>query len=476
MHAPVCKTTDPKLRRIESLISYLLFLFAQASLISRPSDVFSTLQGVQLYLPLIAGAMFCSIPRIHYQVSPRMLVQQPVNLCMIGLILAAGISHMQYGRVGLAIAGMIAMAKFAGYYFVAVSVLTTGARFRAFLIVTALASTVMVAVSIDDFHKFNDEWLGRPDLWDEFEEDKLRKKEDKVIRHVLESHGVSEEGDPITLTRMRGFGVFSDPNDIALLITVTSIISIYFLFDRRMGVFRPCWIGVLCVMGYGLWCTQSRGGLLAGGAAFMVWMLMKYGKQVAIGIGLLGAMAAPVALGRLGAMNLTSGTGQERIRLWADGLNAIKSKAIFFGVGENRYTEIAELVAHNSYIHAFTELGFFGGSLFFGLVFFPAYAFWKIKRHGINSDDPEVARLLPIVPAILTGWMVGMCSLSRCYSPATYIVVAAATSYVNLAGFTYRVPHPVTPLTQPIVQRWLAASCCLLVGAYLFVRVFVRYG
>lgn len=405
-----------------------------------------------------------------------MLIQQPVNLCMLGLIVAAGVSHMQYGRVGMAIEGMIAVAKFAGYYFVAVSVLSTGRRFRIFLIVTALASTFMVGMSIKDFREFNDEWLGRPDMWHEYEADKLRPKEDRVIRHVLERHGTTVEGDPIVFFRMRGFGVFSDPNDIALLITVTSIIALYFLYDRRMAIFRIAWVGVLCVMAYGMWCTQSRGGLLAGGAAFMVWLLMKYGKQMAIGIGLAGACVAPVALGRLGAINLTSGTGQERIRLWADGLNAIRSKAIFFGVGEGHYTEIAELVAHNSYIHAFTELGFFGGALFFGLVFFPTYAFWTIKRHNIMSDDPEVARLLPFVPAILAGWMVGMCSLSRCYSPATYIIIVTATAYVNLAGYTFRVPQPVITLNQPIVQRWLGASCCLLIGAYMFVRVFVRYG
>ena len=454
----------------------MLFLVAHASLIARPSDAFDSLQGIQFYLPFIGAALFCSIPRIHYQLSPRMLMQQPVNLCMVGLVVAAGISHMQYGRVGMAMEGMIAMAKYAGYYFVAVSVLSTGARFRTFLIVTAISSTVMVALSIKDFREFNDEWLGRPDMWEEYELDKTRKKEDVVIRHVLERHGTTAEGHAVVFFRMRGFGVFSDPNDIALLITVTSIIALYFLYERDMRVFRPAWVGVLCVMAYGLWCTQSRGGLLAGGAAFMIWLLMKYGKQMAIAIGLAGACVAPVALGRLGAINLTSGTGQERIRLWADGLNALRSKAIFFGIGENQYTEIAELVAHNSYIHAFTELGFFGGTLFFGLIFFPAYAFWTMKRHNIISDDPIIARLQPFVPAMLTGWAIGMCSLSRCYSPATYIIVATATVYVNLTGFTFRVPQPLVSLNQPMAQRWIGASCCVLVGAYLFVRVFARYG
>lgn len=458
------------------MISYLLFLLAHASLIARPSDTVPGMNGIVVYLPLIAGAMFCSIPRIHYQLSPRMLVQQPVNLCMVALVVAVGISHLQYGEIGLAAHGMIAMAKYAGYYFVAVSVINSGERLRWLLIVTALASTFMVGMSIRDFHDFRGEWEPRPDLWTELENDKTRPKEDRLIRHVVEMHGIKSDGSPGQVFRMKGFGVFSDPNDIALLINVTSIIALYFLCDRRMSAFRVLWIGVLAVMLYGLWCTQSRGGLLSAGAAFVVWMIMKYGRQVAVAIGLAGACVAPLALGRLGAISFSTGTGQDRIQLWSDGLNAIRSKAIFFGIGENKYADMAGLVAHNSYVHAFTELGFFGGTVFLGLVLFPAYGFWRIKRYGIHSTDPEVSRLLPIVPAILTAWMVGMCSLSRCYSPATYIIVAMATSYVNLAGFTYRIPHPITPLNQAVVQRWIGASCCVLVGAYVFVRIFVRFG
>ena len=38
-----------------------------------------------------------------------------------------------------------------------------------------------------------------------------------------------------------------------------------------------------------------------------------------------------------------------------------------FGIGESRFHEEIHKVAHNSYVHAYAEMGFFGGTVFLSI-------------------------------------------------------------------------------------------------------------
>ena len=462
------------------MLAYYALLAAQATLIVRPMDVVPALSGLQLFLPFIAAAMFFALPDLLRLLEPRSLQRQPLNACVVGLTGCVAVSLLQYGLLGDAAAATLTFAKVAGYYFAVVAILTTPRRLRGFLLVTAVAATAMVALSIRDFRAFDAEWSGRADLWREYELDRQRDgvTEPKVIRHVLERHGVTDSGEPVVFFRMRGFGVFSDPNDIALLIVISCILLLHFCREPDLRAYRPAWLGMMGVLLYGLWCTQSRGGLLAAGAAFLVWCYMNYGRQVATTLGLMLAGVAPVALGRLGAISLSSGTGQDRIQLWAEGLDALKGRAAVFGIGQGRYADMtsSQLVAHNSYVHAFTELGLVGGTFFVGLAFFSAYGFWRLRNARREIRDRRVRALLPVVSAITAGWCVGMGSLSRCYTPATYLVFAVAAGYLNVAGVSLQFPRPVVRLNRLVVPRWAAASAGVFLSAYLFVRVFARFG
>ena len=459
------------------MLAFLAFLAAQATLIVRPADVFEALAGLQLFLPCIVAAMVFALPNLIYQLKPRQLFRQPISLCVLSLIGCVAISHLQWGLLGFAFHSTVMFAKSAGYYFVLMAVLTTPRRMKLFLIVTAISATIMVSLSIRDFRAFNDEWLGRSDLIFEHEQDQRRPEGERVIRHVLERHGVTAEGDPVIFFRMRGFGVFSDPNDIALLIVSSFILLLYFTSEPDTKGFWPVWVGMIGVLLYGLWLTQSRGGLLAAGGAGLVFLLMKYGQQVATVIGLAGAGIAPLALGRLGAISLSSGTGQDRIQLWAEGLDHMKGLPVLLGIGQGQYSDITSsgLVAHNSYVHAFVELGLVGGTFFAGMLFFATFGFYRLRSVKHEITDRTVFTLLPVVAAITAGWAVGMGSLSRCYTPATYLVFGVAASYLNLAGVCLRPPRPVVRLNRYTLTRWATFSVVLLILAYAFIRIFARF-
>jgi hypothetical protein len=457
-------------------VGYVLFLLANAALFVRPAELLPALGDLQIYLALIAAAMLCNLYGLQNQMRPRTLIQQPINLCVLGVVAAVPVSHLLSTLyLGGAYHGFVTMAKIAVYYLLLVATINTPTRLRQLMLVTAVCGTIVVGASILDFANFKARWEGTDEVYVQLELDKQLPPDEQVLKHVVETHGTDLLGNETLVFRMRGLGIFNDPNDVSLLIAVAAIICVYFLSDRSLSVVRFLWIGPLVVLGYGFLQTQSRGGLLAFGAGGMVWLAVKYGGKVAITLGVLGMLAAPIALGRAGNMDVSDGSGQDRIQIWGEGLAEIKSPKILFGIGEGQYEEAVGHVAHNSYIHAFVELGFLGGTIFFGCFFLPAYAFFQMQRYGIRTNDRELERMRPYVAAVLTAWCVGMATLSRCYAPSTYMIVGLAAAYINLAGYHRPRPVPILQLTPLTVQRWAVCSVGLLLASFAFVRVFARW-
>ncbi|MBL8850100.1 MAG: O-antigen ligase domain-containing protein [Planctomycetaceae bacterium] len=457
-------------------MAYVLFLLTNAALFVRPAELFPALGDVQVYLGLIVLTILCSLQRLHNQLSLRTMVQQPINLCVAAMVVAVILSHVSRGEAASAATGAIMMFKVVLYYMLLVSLVNTPQRLRTFLLCTALCSTAMIAWSLQDYHQFVDEWSGRTDLREIKEKERWQAPEEpRLLRHFPEVSGITVDGQETWIFRLCGLGIFHDPNDLSLLIAVTAIIATYFLLDRRNGSSRWLWIVPLAVMATAYYYTFSRGGLLALGFAGVVWLAARYGGKVAIGLGVLGMAALPVALGRHASMNLSDGTGQERIQIWSEGLVQLKSFRGLFGIGEGMYPDLAGLVAHNSYVHSFVELGFFGGAIFFGCFYFPAYALFRIKRDPIAIEHPELERMLPYIAAILAAWCMGMASLSRCYVAPTYMVVGVCAAYLNLVGYHRKAPRPLQTLNWRGVQRWAACSAALLMCCFLFVKLFARY-
>ncbi|HVJ87580.1 MAG TPA: O-antigen ligase family protein [Caulifigura sp.] len=458
-------------------MAYFLFLLANAALFVRPAELFPALGNIQVYLYLIIAAIVTGIGGIWNQCRVDTLIQQPINLCMLGFTASIATSHLTNGQLALAGAGVFEMVKVLLYFLMLVSVVNSVPRLRQFLQLTVICSSLMVLLSVIDYHDFVAEWSGRADLFAVREVEKdLPDNVPKQLRHVTDLSGETPDGLPVWVFRLRGLGMFHDPNDLASLAAVTAIISLYFLADPKSAGIRYLWLAPLGLMTHAVLMTHSRGGIMAFGVGCMAWLAVKYGGKVAAVIGAMGAAAVPVALGRQGNMEISGGTGQQRIQLWADGLAQLKSMRLPFGIGESKYGEVAGLAAHNSYIHAYVELGFLGGTMFFGCFLFAAWAFYRLKRDRIELLDPELKRMMPYIAGMLAAWCTGMATLSRCYVPPTYMIVGVAAAYINLAGFHRRKPAPIIALDTLVAQRWVMCSVGMLACCFAFVRMFARFG
>jgi len=215
--------------------------------------------------------------------------------------------------------------------------------------------------------------------------------------------------------------------------------------------------------------TGSRGGLMSAAAACLAFLPARFGWRNSLP--LIGAVAlvlcAPI-WGRQNTLNLDNpdDTFQSRLGLWSDAFDVIRS-APLFGVGQGKLVDAIGQVAHNSFLHAFADLGLFGGMLFIGAFYLVVRGVWRV-----SPVDAELARLRPYVLAVIVGYAAGLLTLSRCYTVPTQLLLGLATVYVVLASAAGRTAVP--RLDWSCLRRIGSVGGLFLCATYVFVRVMIR--
>ncbi|WP_010582890.1 O-antigen ligase family protein [Schlesneria paludicola] len=434
-------------------LCYFLFTLTTATLFLRPAELFIWLADWPIYESLILSTLFLSLQSIQGHFSWFYLQRQPITLCVTAVLPAIIVSHLQHVYIGGAIEGATLFVKTLIYYGLLVTVVNSPSRLRGFMLVVAMCATTMVMLCVIDFFEIVD-----------FE----------FIQHLDDNDSVTDEGEVVTVLRMRGTGIFQDPNDLAAAVMLAGTLCAYFLTDKSFGSLRFGWLIPLSILFTGLICTKSRGGLLACGVAGLMYIICRYGGKVATVAAVAGACALPFVASRQTEVDLEEGTGQERIQLWRDGFDALKSPDILFGIGQGGYPDVAGLVAHNSFIHAYVELGIVGGTFFFGGFFFAAMQLYRMVRIPEEIENPELLRMRPFIVALLAGWATALCSLSRCYVVPTYLVLGTCASYLNLVWIYTDAGEPLVIWNRGHLFRLVVASGCMFTGLYVFTAILAR--
>lgn len=433
-----------------SQLSFGLFCLTAVAVLLRPGEMFPGLEGFPIYESLTFATLATALPRVLALFQLRSLMCQPSTLCLVGMASIIPLSHLTHSYFGGAVEGLVHYFSAAIFYVLLTAVVDRWERFDKLLKVIAIAATVMVTMCVADYLEIIDF---------------------PFINHIIDNDGLTATGDVKRIVRMSGSGIFSDPNDISLLMVMVSMVCFSFLTDRSRGPLRIGWLAPMAIFAVGLLCSKSRGGLLSMGAACSVLAMYRYGKTVAITIGVLGILAIPVLAGRQAEASLDDGTGHDRVMLWREGLIAIRSADIVFGTGYRTYHDIAGLMAHNSFVHTFVELGLVGGTFFFGAFFFLGWQLWRLSRPEWPLLDARQQRFLPYMAAIGAGWTIGLQSLSLCYAVQTLMVLGLATAFVNLACWNLNPPRLVLSWDRVARTRMVFASLSVFVGFNVFVMV-----
>jgi hypothetical protein len=433
-------------------MDFVLLILATAILFLRPQDFVPEWTTVPLYLAFLIVAAVVASGSIVRQLTAGALCARPITLCIIGLLVAIVGSHLSRSLFWEARTQGAEFAKVLLYYLLLVGVVNTAERLRLFLGWLAVFFALLTGLSLLQYHGA----ITLPQAT------------------LLEQTQIDEEtGDVSSVPRLCAYGLFNDPNDLCLLLVSGMGIAAYFMTDRRLGWQRLACLGLIGLFAYGLALTQSRGGFLALLVGLLVLLHARFGVGKAA---VVGGLAVPILLlafaGRQTDISASDDTGQGRVQLWSEALEFFKQEPLW-GIGQGAFEEHVGLVAHNSFLHSFVELGFFGGALFLGAFFTSLWGLYRVSRATANAD-PETVRLGHFLLAIIAAYAFGLMSLSRAYIAPTYLMLGLAVAYFSVAA-------PARPLALPrfdrrYLPRLAFVSAAFLLAMHFFVRTTLNRG
>jgi O-antigen ligase len=222
--------------------------------------------------------------------------------------------------------------------------------------------------------------------------------------------------------RIRGTGIFNDPNDLGMALVMVTPFLVSAVLESRFAI-RFVALAALTPILLAIYYTNSRGAVLGLAAALLVYFKTRFRSSVApvlAGVALVAVVAAAPA--RASNMSSDEASAQGRIQAWSAGLVMLKSHPIF-GVGYGRFTEFHELVAHNSFVHTFAELGLLGAFCLVGM--------WASYFRALRGTPPTPMRRAFVASA--AGTLVCAMFLSRQYVVVPYLLLALGTAHASIS-------------------------------------------
>ncbi len=435
-------------------MAFAFFILLNAILFIRPGELVDSLEPFRLYYLSILACLGSSYEGLLNQLSSESLCKRPMTLCVLGLLAAVVLSHLQFGSLFGARTSGTEFAKLVLYYLLLMHNLDAPDKFQRFLNALVLFTLVAATLALLQYH----EVINIPAL------------------AAYEQREMDEEtGEWIVFPRLCGSGIFNDPNDVCLMLMMAMMICFYRILTPGGGPNRFFWMAPVVVFFLAFVETKSRGGFIALMVAVNVLVVSRLGLKKAIPFWLL---AAPVVLvlfgGRMTRIEVEGGTGQHRIQLWREALGLVREYPLF-GVGQGCLPDYTRLVAHNSYVHSYAELGIFGGTCFVGLVYLAISQLLRLRHHEAAIQDPEMRRLRSYLLGIVCGFCAGILSLSRCYIVPTYLVFGLAAAFVSQVQVVEDKPSPLWEFNSSLFMRLCGIGITALLVLEFGSRLMVRW-
>jgi O-antigen ligase len=261
-------------------------------------------------------------------------------------------------------------------------------------------------------------------------------------------------------------GIFNNPNDVARIAMVGILACMYCAGLRKDLIGKLRWVPMIAVQVWAMVLTYSRGGFLGLLAGIGMLGALRFGrtKTIMASIIVLPALLL-VSSGRFN-FDASSGTGQERILLWRDAFEDMKSSPIF-GIGIGEFGGDEGLVAHNSFMQCFTEMGMFGGTVYTGAFYMALWGLWRLKPQMI--PDAEQRRERVYVLAILAAAVMGMFSSTRILREDTYMLLGLATVFLGFSA--WYAPQLSLRVNLQLAKRLIVVSLITLIMFNIYVRL-----
>lgn len=446
---PYAGSTVDSLRADRHGWGFALLLLIVGTLFLRPADLFPAVSGWPIYQFLVLICLAVAARPALHQLSRGHARQQPVTICLLLLLVAVGLSHLSHGFVWGARTSMWMAGKLVIFYLLMTALLNSPARLLIFTRWLTLVISLMAALALLDHYEI---------------------LSIDAIEAVHSRHS-TEQAPSGQVDRIRGTGIFQDPNDLGLVIVTGIVFTGYFLMRPHVGWPRYVWLIPMGVLLAALAHTHSRGALLslvavvgAGLVYRRSWIMMGVGSATLLPIILFAFSSRMTDIS-----SVHEGTGQSRLQIWSESL-AVWRQFPLFGIGQGMLVEQVGVVSHNSFLQCFSELGLVGGISFVGAFLAAALGVWP-RLEAVGSQEPAIVRLRAYVFAALVGYAAGISIISRQFVTPTYLMLgfAAAVHSLTLS------PASELRINNRLILLTLSASAAALLFFYICVRLLVRW-
>jgi len=266
--------------------------------------------------------------------------------------------------------------------------------------------------------------------------------------------------------RIKWIGIFSDPNDLALTFCMAAGIVMSFVFSKAGFTQKMISIPALFLLIYGIFLTNSRGGMLALMAMIFFYFVKRTKKfifgSVVGGLAVIGLLTFGPS--RMALLTVSEESAYTRIDLWYEGIMMLKANPLF-GVGFNMFTDQLPQTAHNSYILAAAELGFLGLFFFMGLIYVTFRELSIIQQGSERFKNYAFA-----LQSALIGYCTASFFLSRAYVIIPYLIFA-------LTGSLFYVAQRFEKTIQyEFNKREIKNTFWLSVGTLVFIYGVIKWG
>jgi putative inorganic carbon (hco3(-)) transporter len=381
-------------------VLYALCLLYVALIYVRPGELLPQLAGVPILAATSTAAAIFAV--VSLVLRPRRFADLPNDRCFLAFLGVSVLSVAVSGWLGGAYAAAVRFLPLAFFYLL-IRVAVESERQLKWLIALVVALTLFQAAS-GILQHLTGVGLGNSTAYVE--------RNDEADVDLLDGPADA------TVSRVRGTGIFGDPNDLAMSLVVVCPFMFSMVLAGDTGLTRRLLAAAgLAVVLYALLLTQSRGGLLGLAVLGAAYAWRRFGRVPAVLVGLVFAVAMLAAgSNRLQEINTSEDSARGRIEAWAAGFDMLRAKPLL-GIGAGAFTDHHELVAHNSFVHTAAETGLVGAYCFVGMLY------WFLAGNGARRNVAGAAASTLALDVWASGIGLIVCTffLSRQYSPVFYV-------------------------------------------------------
>jgi len=284
----------------------------------------------------------------------------------------------------------------------------------------------------------------------------------------IEPYGSYDTGD----FRVIGSGIFSDPNDFAMLY----IMAMPFVFSliTAGGVITGKML-LLCSlppMVYVLYYTKSRGGVIGFCAMFMAYTWLSAKNLLLRAVMVVALLSAIAAFGPERARGAyVEGSASGRVMEWGVGIQMLKEHPLF-GFGYMRWPDYSGgMAAHNSLVNCFAELGLIGYACWFTLCFVVVKSVWQISCAG-NLVDRQTRTLANGLFAALVGYLTASFFLTRTYNPVLFFLLGMGVGLVRWVESRQSTPTPLVEVSVRDIRRSVILATVSIPAIWILIRAY----